>query len=124
MESEAVASNKTKLDVIHSLEIKRCLIENVKQFQVGCIKNHFSEGASYAIDNEILRSVSGLSLEFSDIRLLHYHKGMKVRFSSKEFFLADEIKNLSQKDVKESQNKEGEFISSISLCQNLRIYLK
>ena len=113
MESEAVASNKTKLDVIHFLEIKRYLTEKVKQFQTGCIKNHFSEGTSYTIDNEILRSVSGLYLEFSDIKLPHYHKRMKVRFSSKEFFLADEIKNLSQKDIKESQNKEGEFISSI-----------
>ena len=86
MESEAVASNKMKLDVIHFLEIKRYLTEKVKQFQTGCIKNHFSEGTSYTIDNEILRSVSGLYLEFSDIKLPHYHKRMKVRFSPKEFF--------------------------------------
>ena len=37
-----------------------------------------------------------------------------MRFSSKEFFLTDEIKNLLEEGaIKESQHKEGEFISSI-----------
>ena len=50
------------------------------------------------MDKEILGSVSGLSLEFSDNKLPHHHKGMKMRFYSKEeLFLADEIKNLLQK---------------------------
>ena len=91
-----------ELDVIHFSEIKPYLIEKVKQFQVGFIKNHFSEWASYTMDKEILGSVSGLSLEFSDNKLPHYHKGMKMRFYSKEeLFLADEIKNLLQKgDIK------------------------
>ena len=43
MESEVAASNEAELDVVHSLEIKPYLTEKVKQFQAGCIKNHFSE---------------------------------------------------------------------------------
>ena len=83
-----------ELDVIHFSEIKPYLIEKVKQFQVGFIKNHFSEWASYTMDKEILGSVSGFSLEFSDKKLPHYHKGLEMRFSSKEeLFLIDEIKN-------------------------------
>ena len=65
------------------------------------------------MDKEILRSVSGLSLDFSDNKLPQYHKGLEIRFSSKEE-LRDEIKNLLQKGViKESQHEEGEFISPI-----------
>ena len=95
MESEAIASNEAELDVIHSFEIKPYLTEKVKQFQVACIKNHFSKWASYTMDKEILESVSGLFLELSDNKLPHYHKGMEMRFSSKEeLFLACEIKNL------------------------------
>ena len=84
MESEAAASNEAELDVIHSMEIKLDLTENVKHFQTGCTKNHFREWASYTMDKDILGSVSGLSLEFSDHKLLHYHIGMEMRFSSKE----------------------------------------
>ena len=117
MESEAAASNEAELDVIHSLEIKPNPTEKVKQFQDGCIKNHFSEWASYTMDKKILGSVSGLSLKFSDNKLLHYYKGMEMRFSSKEeLFLADEIKNLLQKAViKESQHEKEEFRSPIFL---------
>ena len=32
------------------------------------------------MDKEILRSVFGLSLEYSDKKLPHYHKGMEMRF--------------------------------------------
>ena len=126
MELEAAVSDEAELDVIHSLEIKPYLTEKVKQFQAGCIKNHFREWASYTMDKEILGSVSGLSLEFSDNKLPHNQKGMEMRFSSKEeLFFADEIKNLLQKGViKESQHEEGEFVSQFSLCQNLRIPLE
>ena len=111
MESEAAALNKAERDVIHSLEIKRYLTEKVKQFQAGCIKNHFREWVNYAMDKKILGSVSGLSLEFSDNKLPHYHKGIEMRFSSKEeLFLANEIKNLLQEGaIKELQHEEGEF---------------
>ena len=66
---------------------------------------------------EILAPVSGLSLEFSDKKLSHYHKGMEMRFSSKEeFFMECEIKNLFQNGVTSgSQHEEGEFISPIFL---------
>ena len=72
------------------------------------------------MDKKILGSVSGLSLEFSDNKLPHYHKGMDMRFSSKEeLFLAHEIKSLLQKGViKESQPGKGEFISPIFLVTN------
>ena len=43
VESEAAASNEVELDVIHSFKIKPYLTEKIKQFQAGCIKNHFSE---------------------------------------------------------------------------------
>ena len=117
MESEAATTDEAKLDVIHSSQLKPYLTENVKEFQVGCIKNHFSEWTSYTVDREILGSMSGLSLEFSDNKLPHYYKGLEMRFSSKEeLFLADEIKNLLQKAViKESQHEQGEFISPIFL---------
>ena len=64
------------------------------------------------MDKEILGSVSGLSLEFSYNKLPHYHKGMEIRFSSKEeLFLAYKIKNSLQKGViKKSQPEEGELI--------------
>ena len=92
MESEAAASYEGKLDVINSLETKSYLTDKIKQFQAGCIKNHFSKWASYAMDIVILGSVSGLSLEFPDNKLPHYQKEMKMRFSSKkELFLAYEI---------------------------------
>ena len=84
MESEATASDETELGVIHYLETKPYLTEKVKQFQAGCIKNHFREWASYTMDKKVLESVSGLSLEFSDHKLPHYHKGVEMRFSSKE----------------------------------------
>ena len=91
------------------LSTLRNLTEKVKQFQPSCIKNHFSE---WAMDKEILGSVSGLSLEFSYNKLPHYHKGMEIRFSSKEeLFLAYKIKNSLQKGViKKSQPEEGELI--------------
>ena len=95
VESEAATSDEAELDVIHSSEIKPYLIKKVKQFQAGCIKNSFSEWASYTMDKEILGSVPGLSLEFSHNKLPHYHKGMEMRvFSKEELFLADEIKKL------------------------------
>ena len=95
MESDTTVLDKAELDVIHSLEIKPYLTEKVKQFQAGCIKNNFREWASYTMDKKILGSVSGLSSEFPDSKLPHYHKGMEMRFSSKEeLFLADEIENL------------------------------
>ena len=84
MKLEAAVSNVAELDVIHSLEIKPYLTEKVRQFQAGCIKNHFSEWASYTMDQETLGSVSALSLQFSYKKLSHYHKGMEMRFSSKE----------------------------------------
>ena len=62
------------------------------------------------MDKEILGSVSGLSLEFSNNKQPHYHKGMEMRFSSKEeLFSAYVIKNV----IKESQHEKGAFISSI-----------
>ena len=96
MELEAATLDEVELDAIHSLAIKPYLIEKVQQFQAGCwIKNHFSDWASYTMGKEILRSVSGLSLECSDNKLPHYHKGMEMRFTFiVELFLADEIRNL------------------------------
>ena len=69
------------------------------------------------MENEILGSVSSLSLEFSDNKLPHYRKGREMRFSStEELFLAEEIKNLLQKGVvKESHHEEGELTSPIFL---------
>ena len=84
MESEAATSDEAKLDVIHSSQLKSYLAEMVKQFRAGCIKNHFSEWTSYTMDKEILGSVSGLSLEFSDNKLPHYHKGLEIRFLLKK----------------------------------------
>ena len=54
VESEAAPSNEAELNVIQSLEVKPHLIEKVKHFQAGCIKSHFSEWASYTMNNEIL----------------------------------------------------------------------
>ena len=83
--------NGVELDFIHFFEIKLYLTVKVKQFQAGCIENHFSEWASYTMDKYILRSFSGLSLEFSDNKQRHYHKRIELRFSSKnELFLANE----------------------------------
>ena len=70
MKSEAAASNKVEQDVTHSFEIKPCLTEKVKQFQAGCIKNHFNEWVSYTMGKETLAPVSGLSLEFPDNKYL------------------------------------------------------
>ena len=71
------------------------------------------------MDKDILRSFSGLSLEFCDNKLPHYHKGMKMKFSSKEeLFLADETKNLLH-----LLQRENSYLQ-ISLCQNLRVPLE
>ena len=107
MESEAATLDEAKLDVTHSSQLKPYLTEKVKQFQAGCIKSHFSEWTSHTIEKEILESVSGLSLEFSDNKLPHYPNYL---------ILEDEFKNLLWKDViKESQHEEGEVISPIFL---------
>ena len=66
MESEAATLDEAKLDVTHSSQLKPYLTEKVKQFQAGCIKSQFSEWTSHTMDKEILKSVSSLSLEFSD----------------------------------------------------------
>ena len=73
--------------------------------------------ARYAMDEEILRSVFGVSLECLDKKLPHYHKGMEMRFFSKEeMFLIGEIKYLLRKGItKESQDKESQLISPIFL---------
>ena len=60
------------------------LTEKVKQFQAGCIKNHFTEWTSYTMGKTILGSVSGLSLGSSDNKLPHYHKRWKWSFPLKE----------------------------------------
>ena len=126
MESEAAALDEAELDAIHSLEIKSYLTEKVKQFQASCIKNPFREWASYTMDKENLGSVAGLSLEFSDNQLLHYHSRMEMRFSFKEeLFLEDETKNLLQKGVmKESQHEKGEFICPIFLVPKYESFLR
>ena len=82
-------------------------LSNRKNKAVSCWLGH--KQASYTMDKEILRSVFGLSLEYSDKKLPHYHKGMEMRFSSKEkMFSVDEIKNILRKGVKkESQGKES-----------------
>ena len=69
------------------------------------------------MNKDILGLVPGLSLEFYDNKLTHYHKRMEKRFSYKEeLFLADGIKNFAQKDImKKSQHEEGEYISPIFL---------
>ena len=80
------------------MEIKLYLTKKLKQLQAARIKYYFSEWVSYTMDKEILGSACGLSLKLSDKKLSHYHKGMEMRFFSKEkLFLADEIKNLLQK---------------------------
>ena len=59
---EAVDTDEVELDVIHSLEIKPYQTEKVKQFQSGCIKNHFREWVSYTMDRENLGSISGFRI--------------------------------------------------------------
>ena len=76
VESEAAVSNEAQLHVIHFLKIKLSN-KKVKQFQAGCIKNHFSEWTSYTMGKMILGSVSGLSLGSSDNKLPHYHQRWK-----------------------------------------------
>ena len=93
VESEAATSDEAELYLIHSSQIKPFLTEKVKQFQAGCTNNHFSEWVSHTMGKEILESVPRLSLKFSDKKLHHYHKGLEMRFSSKEeLFLVDETK--------------------------------
>ena len=81
MESEAITSNEVELGVIQSSQIKPYLTKKVKQFQAGCIKNYFSEWASYTMDKMLLESMSGLSLEFFYIKQPNYHTGMEMRLS-------------------------------------------
>ena len=71
VESEVATLEDAELDLIHSSKIKSYLTEKLKQFPAGYIKNQFSEWAGYTIGKEILGSVSGLSLEFSDNKLPH-----------------------------------------------------
>ena len=116
-ESELSISSENELDVIHSLEFQLYLTETIKRFQAGCIKSHFIKLAKYNMDQEILGLVSDLSFKFFKSKILHYHKGMEIKISSKEeLLLPDEIKNLLQKGIiKGSKHKEGEFISRFFL---------
>lgn len=102
VESEATVSNEVELDFTQTLECKPHPTEKVKQFQAACIQNHISKRVRYVIDKEILGSGSGLYLEFQDKNLPHYHKGMEMRYLSKEeLFVANEIKSV----IVESQHK-------------------
>ena len=126
MKSDAAASNEGELDIIHSFEIKPYLTEKVKLFQAGCIKNPISDWASHTMEKKILGSASGLSLEFSDNKLPHYHKRMEMRFSSKEeLFLACENENLLKKVSQRNHNmkRENSYLL-FSSCQNLTIPLE
>ena len=84
--------------------------------KAGCIANQLSEWEKITSDPEILSTVSGLPLDFSE-EINYKSSAIPSKFSSKEeMFLSVEIKNLLRKGViKEFHNEEGEYISPIFL---------
>ena len=85
------------------------------QVKAGCIANQISEWEKITSDPEILSTVSGLPLNFSE-EIDYKSSVTPSKFSPKEeLFLLVHIKNLLRKGVKECQHEEGEYISPIFL---------
>ena len=85
------------------------------QVKAGCIANQIPEWEKITSDPEILSTVSGLPLNFSE-EIDYKSSVTPSKFSPKEeLFLLVHIKNLLRKGVKECQYEEGEYISPIFL---------
>ena len=85
----------------------------------GCITNQLLEWEKITSDPEILSTVSGLPLDFSEE--INYKSSVipPKFFLKEEMFLLIEIKNLLCIGViKESQHEESEYISPIFLTPN------
>ena len=84
--------------------------------KAGCVANQVSEWEKIYSDLEILSTVSGLRLDFTEE--IEYRSSVTLsKYSPKEeIFLSVEIKNLLYKGViEERQHEESEYISPIFL---------
>ena len=84
--------------------------------KAGCVANQVSEWGKIYSDLEILSTVSGLRLDFTEE--IEYRNSVTLsKYSPKEeIFLSVEIKNLLYKGViEERQHEESEYISPIFL---------
>ena len=84
--------------------------------KAGCVANQVSEWEKLYSDLEILSTVSGLRLDFTEE--IEYRSSVTLsKYSPKEkIFLSVEIKNLLYKGViEERQHEESEYISPIFL---------
>ena len=84
--------------------------------KAGCVANQVSEWEKIYSDLEILSTVSGLRLDFTEE--IEYRNSVTLsKYSPKEeVFLSVEIKNLLYKGViEERQHEESEYISPIFL---------
>ena len=99
-------------------ELTYYLKNRVSQMKPGCITNQLSEWEKITSYPEILSTVSGLPLDFSE-EINYKSSVIPPKFFPKEKMLSIEIKNLLRKGViKESQHEEGEYISPIFLTPN------
>ena len=78
------------------------------------------------MDKEILRSVFGLSLEYSDKKLPHYHKGMEMRFPlTKKCFRSMKLRIFCEKVLQKNHKvKRVNSYLQFFLGQNLKISLE
>ena len=84
--------------------------------KAGCVANQVSEWEKIYSDLEILSTVSGLRLDFTEE--IEYRNSVTLsKYSPKEeIFLSVEINNLLYKGViEERQHEESEYISPIFL---------
>ena len=84
--------------------------------KAGCVANQVSEWEKIYSDLEILSTVSGLRLDFTEE--IEYRSSVTLsKYSPKEeIFLSVEINNLLYKGViEERQHEESEYISPIFL---------
>ena len=84
--------------------------------KAGCVANQVSEWEKIYSDLEILSTVSGLRLDFTE-EIEYRSSATLSKYSPKEeIFLSVEIKNLLYKGViEERQHEESEYISPIFL---------
>ena len=99
-------------------------LSNRKNKAVSCWLGH--KWASYTMDKEILRSVFGLSLEYSDKKLPHYHKGMEMRFPlTKKCFRSMKLRIFCEKVLQKNHKvKRVNSYLQFFLGQNLKISLE
>ena len=99
--------------------IKNAIVEsqtNILQFEGGRIKHFLDQWKQITTDNEILKIVNGIELEFKDDMQVRRKIPKQCNFNEEEKRAIDaEVNKLLAKKIIESENEDGKFVSPIFL---------